>query len=405
MTSGDRDARPLARRRARLTHALLALALLAGCDSHEEEPTAADTPPTVSVMPPMRREVTDWDEFTGRLVPVERVELRSRVSGYLDSIAFIDGQVVRRGDPLFRIDRRPFETAITDAEARLAAARSQLILAEREFTRAGNLLQYRAGSEASLDQRAQALEAARAAVTQADAALQRAKLDLEFTEIRAPISGRIGRHLVSPGNLVAGGEGSGATLLAVIVTMDPIDVSFDIDQAAALRYARLAESGGRPSSRDMTNPVQLALADETGFPRTGRVVFVDNEADASTGTVRLRARFANPRDLLLPGVFARIRLVASAPYQALLVPDAAVTTDQSRRVVYVLAQDNTLQMRQVELGPLHDGLRVIRSGLQGDEEVAVTGLTRARAGQQVAPIRPAPAQARSELGPPMAPRP
>ena len=404
MTSGDRSTRPLARPWARLMGTFLVILLLAACDSHEEEPAAADAPPTVSVMPPMRREVTDWDEFTGRLVPVERVELRARVSGYLDSIAFNDGQVVRRGDPLLRIDRRPFETAITDAEARLAAARSQVVLSEREFARAGNLLQYRAGSEASLEQRTQALEAARAAATQAEAALQRAKLDLEFTEIRAPISGRIGRHLVSPGNLVSGGEGSGATLLAVIVTMDPIDVTFDIDQAAALRYARLAESGGRPSSRDMANPVQLALADEAGFPRTGRVVFVDNEADASTGTIRLRARFANPRDLLLPGVFARIRLIATAPYKALLVPDAAVTTDQSRRVVYVLAPDNTLQMRQVELDPLHDGLRVIRSGLQGDEEVAVTGLTRARAGQAVAPVRPAPAQARSEIGPPMAPR-
>jgi len=377
----------MARRWAWLTRALLALLLIAGCDSHEEEPTVADTPPTVSVMPPMRREVTDWDEFTGRFVSVERVEVRARVSGYLDTFEFADGQVVRRGDLLFRIDPRPFRTALVEAEARLVGARSQVTLAEREFDRTRNLLTARAASEANVEQRSQALEAARAAVTQAEAALQRARLDLEFTEVRAPLSGRIGRHLVSPGNLVSGGEGSGATLLAAIVTMDPIDFSFDIDQSAALRYARLAVSGGRPSSRDMQNPVQLALADEAGFPHAGRVVFVDNEADAGTGTVRLRARFTNPRDFFLPGVFARVRLVASAPYQALLVPDAAVATDQSRRVVYVLGEDDRLQMRQVQLGPLHDGMRVIRSGLQGEEEVVTSGLTRVRAGQAVAPQR------------------
>ncbi|SDB34317.1 efflux RND transporter periplasmic adaptor subunit [Belnapia rosea] len=393
METRDVEAPPRLRRpsslrpAASLLAALMAL-LLAGCDSHEEE-LPPDMTPTVTVQPPVRQQVTDWDEFTGRVVPTERVELRARVSGYLDTIAFTDGQIVRRGDLLFRIDRRPFEAAVTEAEARLTAARSQVTLSEREFARATNLLQYRAGSEANLEQRTQALEAARAAVVQADASLQRARLDLEFTEIRAPQAGRIGRHLVSPGNLVSGGEASNATLLAVIVTMDPIDVSFDIDQAAALRYARLAERGGRPSSRDMANPVQLALADETGFPHTGRVVFVDNEADAGTGTIRLRARFANPRDLLLPGVFARIRLVASAPYQALLLPEAAIATDQSRRIVYVLAPGDMLEMRPVELGPLHDGMRVIRTGLKGDEEIVVTGLTRARAGQVVAPRRAA----------------
>ena len=360
------------------------------CDSHEAE-VVPDELPSVSVMPPIRREVTDWDEFTGRIASTERVELRARVSGYLDSVNFTDGQIVRPGDLLFRIDRRPFEAAITDTDARLSSARSQRTLSEREFERAKSLLQYRAGSEASLEQRVQALEAARAQVTQAEAALLRARLDLEFTEVRAPFGGRIGRPLVSPGNLVAGGESSSATLLATIVTMDPIDVSFDIDQAAGLRYTRLAQSGGRPSSRDMANAVELALADESGFPHRGRVVFVDNEADAGTGTIRLRARFENPRDLLLPGVFARVRLVASAPYQALLLPDAAVATDQSRRVVYVLGAGNSLEARQVELGPLHDGLRVIRSGLKGDEEVVFAGMMRVRSGQTVKPTRPDPA--------------
>jgi RND family efflux transporter MFP subunit len=356
-------------------------------------------PPAVSVLQPTRREVTDWDEFTGRFVSTERVELRARVSGYLDSISFADGQVVHRGDMLFRIDPRPFVAAVAEAEARLTGIRSQVTLAQQEYDRARNLLQYRAGSEANLEQRVQALENSRAQVTQAEAALQRARLDLEFTTVRAPLTGRIGRHLVSPGNLVSGGEASTATLLATIVTMDPIDFSFDIDQAAALRYTRLAQRGDRPSSRDFENPVQLALSDEAGFPHQGRVVFVDNEADAGTGTIRLRARFDNPHDIFAPGIFARVRLIASTPYQALLVPDTAVANDQSRRVLYVLGAGDTLEARQVQLGPLHDGLRVIRDGLRGDEEVVVTGMMRVRAGQAVAPQRPAARRAVSEARP------
>ncbi len=345
-------------------------------------------------MRPLRREVTDWDEFTGRFASVERVEVRARVSGFVDRVAFTDGQVVRRGDLLYRIDPRPFEAALAVAEAKLHGARSQVTLAQREYERARSLLQYRAGSEAAFEQRQQALDAARAQQAEAEAQLQRAQLDLQFTEVRAPLEGRIGRHLVSPGNLVSGGEGSAATLLATIVTMDPIDVSFDIDQNSALRYVRLAESGTRPSSRDAANPVQLGLADEPGFPHQGRVVFVDNEADHGTGTIRLRARFDNPRDIFAPGGFARVRLVAGPPYQALLVPDAAIATDQSRRVVYVLGDGDKVTARQVQLGPLHGGLRVIRQGLSGEEAVVTTGLTHVRSGQVVAPTHaPAPAMA------------
>jgi RND family efflux transporter MFP subunit len=379
--------------------AALALTLgITGCDSHEEEaPPMA--PPSVSVTRALRKEVTDWDEFTGRFVSTERVELRARVSGYLDSVAFADGQVVKRGDMLFRIDPRPFVAAVTEAEARLTGARSQATLAQQEYDRARNLLQYRAASEANLEQRVQAVENTKAQVVQTEAALQRARLDLEFTTIRAPLAGRIGRHLVSPGNLVSGGEASSATLLATIVTMDPIDFSFDLDQASALRYVRLAQRGDRPSSRDFENPVQLALADEVGFPHQGRVVFVDNEADAGTGTIRLRARFDNPHDIFAPGVFARVRLIASAPYQALLVPDAAVATDQSRRVLYVLGEGDMPEARQVQLGPLHDGLRVIRDGLRGDEEVVVGGMMRVRAGQPVVPQRPTARRAVSDARP------
>jgi membrane fusion protein, multidrug efflux system len=382
---------------------ILALAAVAGCDSHEEEATSApDAPPAVAVIAPVRREVTDWDEFTGRFVSTERIELRARVSGYLLSVNFTGGQVVRQGELLFRIDPRPFEAALKAAEARLAGVRSQLSLAERELDRTRNLQSYRAASEANVEQRVQAVEAARAEIGQAEAALARARLDLGFTEVRAPITGRIGRHLVSPGNLVSGGESSAATLLATIVTMDPIEFTFDIDQGSALRYLRLAERGARPLSRDTPNPVQLALADETGgFPHRGQIVFVDNEADAGTGTIRLRARFDNPHDLFTPGVFARVRLIGSAPYQALLVPDSAVATDQSRRVVYVLGPGDTVEARAVRLGPLQDGgLRVVREGLTGEEQVVVTGLMRMRAGEVVAPRRATPEEMTlTEAGP------
>jgi multidrug efflux system membrane fusion protein len=376
----------------RLCVALATASAVLGCDSHEEEAASAAAP-TVVVQRPERREVTDWDEFTGRFVGTERVEIRARVSGHLDAIAFADGQLVRRGDLLFRIDRRPFAAAAAAAEARLSGTRSQLTLAEREFERTTDLLKYRAASEANLEQRQQGLEGARAQVAQSEAALARAKLDLEFTEVRAPLAGRIGRHLVSPGNIVSGGDAGAATLLATVVTMDPIDFSFDIDQAAALRYTRLAETGGRPSSRNVANPVQLALADEAGFPHHGSVVFVDNEADAGTGTIRLRARFENPRDLFAPGVFARVRLIASPRYEALLVPDAAIANDQSRRILYIVGSGDTVEARQVQPGPLHEGMRVIRDGLRGDEDVVVSGLMRVRAGQAVVPTRQSPGSA------------
>lgn len=364
----------------------LALTLvLTGCNE-ETASEAPAAPPAVSVAQPLEREITDWDEFTGRFVPVERVELRARVSGTLESVEFTGGQLVREGDVLFRIDARPFQTVVAEAEARLAEVRSQLTLAEREQERTQSLLSYRAATQQNVEQRTQGVAAARAQVMQAEAALQRARLNLEFTTVRAPQAGRIGRHLVSPGNLVSGGEASTATLLATIVTTDPIDLVFDIDQAALLRYVRLAETGARPSSRDVQNPVELALADELGFPHRGHVVFVDNEADAGTGTLRLRARFSNPAgQLFTPGQFARVRLLGSAPYRAVMIPDSAITTDQSRRVIYVVGRDNRIAMHEVQLGPQHDGLRVIRSGLAAGDRVVVGGIPRVRIGMPVTP--------------------
>lgn len=360
------------------------LLALAGCNEDMTAETP-QTPPTITVAQPLVREITDWDEFTGRFVSVERVDLRARVSGVVETVEFTGGQVVRQGDVLFRLDARPFQTLVAEAEGRQAEARSQLVLAEREQERTNSLLSYRAATQQNVEQRTQGVAAARALVMQADAGLQRARLNLEFTTVRAPQSGRIGRHLVSPGNLVSGGEASSATLLATIVTIDPIDISFDIDQASLLRYVRLAESGSRPSSRDAANPVQLALADEIGFPHSGEVVFVDNEADAGTGTLRLRARFANPVQLFTPGQFARVRLLGSAPYQGVMIPDSAITTDQSRRVVYVVGPGNNVAMREVQPGPLHEGLRVIRSGIEPGDAVVVGGIPRVRVGMPVTP--------------------
>ena len=365
---------------------IAALSLLAAC-GEAETTEAPPEPPRVTVARPIQREVMEWDEFTARFVAVERVELRARVSGYLNSIHFADGQIVQRDELLFRIDPRPFEAAVAGAEGRLAEARSRATLADRELERVMSLLRARAASESNLEQRNQAVEGGRAQVAEAEAQLRRARLDLEFTTIRSPLTGRIGRHLVSPGNLVAGGQDGGATLLATIVSIDPIDASFDIDQATGLRYVRMAQAGERPSSRDTANPVRLALGDEEGFPHNGQVVFVDNEADLGTGTLRLRARFANPNQVFQPGLFARIRLLNTLPYQALMVPDSAVATDQSRRIVYVLGENNQVRMREVRLGSLHDDMRVIRDGLGPQDEVVVNGLSRIRAGRPVTPER------------------
>jgi multidrug efflux system membrane fusion protein len=381
---------------------IVSLLPLAGCND-ETSAEAPEAPPTVTVAQPLEREITDWDEFTGRFVSIERVDLRARVSGTLESVEFTGGQQVREGEVLFRIDARPFQTVVAEAEGRLAEARSALVLAEREQERTNSLLAYRAATQQNVEQRTQGVAAARALVMQADAVLQRARLNLEFTTVRAPQAGRIGRHQVSPGNLVSGGEASTATLLATILTNDPIDLVFDIDQATLLRYLRLAEAGTRPSSRDVANPVQLALADELGFPHNGHVVFVDNEADAGTGTLRLRARFTNPGQLFTPGQFARARLLGSAPYRALMIPDAAITTDQSRRVVYVVGADNRVAMNEVQPGPLHDGLRVIRSGIAAGDRVVIGGIPRVRVGvpvtpQQAPPLEPMPSPPARQMG-------
>jgi RND family efflux transporter MFP subunit len=278
------------------------------------------------------------------------------------------------------------------ADGQLSDARAKVELAKRDLDRGLALVQTSAVSEQLVDQRRQALQAAHAAVTQAEGALKAAQLNIEFTHVIAPIGGRVSRHLVSVGNLVQGSEG-GSTLLTSIVSLDPIYIYFDMDEATYLKYNRLWFEGKRPSSRDNPNPVQVALTGETKPSHDGKVDFLDNRLDVSTGTLRGRAVIPNKDLSILPGQFGRVRLIASAPYDALLIPDNAIATDQSRKIVFVVKEDNTAEARPVILGPLDEGLRVIREGLKADDRVVVDGLQRVRVGAKVSPhpAKPAPA--------------
>jgi RND family efflux transporter MFP subunit len=358
------------------------LLLLVGC-SEKSAPQAA-TPPIVTVATPTSRTVTDWDEFSGRFDAIEQVQIRARVTGFVTEVAFTDGAMVRSGDLLYKIDPRQYEAAAEQTRGQLADAKAKVDLAQRELDRATTLIKTQAIAENVVDQRRQALEAAQAATLQAEGALKRAELDVEFTKVTAPITGRISRHLVTVGNLVQGSE-SGATLLTSIVSVDPIQVYFDMDEATYQRNSRLWFEGKRPSSRDTPNPVQIILTGETKPSHDGKMDFLDNRLDVGTGTLRGRALVGNQDQSILPGQFARVRVIASAPYSALLLPDAAIATDQSRKIVFVVGPDDVVAAKPVTLGPLDDGLRVIRDGVKPDDRVIVDGLQRARVGEKVTP--------------------
>jgi len=373
--------RALARSLAALT--LIFTMTLAGCERPASQ-AAAPPPPAVTVAQPVKRTVTDWDEFTGRFDAVEEVLVRARVGGFVNSVEFQDGAIVHTGDLLYVIDPRPFEAVAEQAEGQLADSRAKVELAKRELDRGLNLVQTSAVSEQVVDQRRQALQAAHAAETQAEGALKAAKLNIEFTHVLAPITGRVSRHLVSPGNLVQGSEG-GATLLTSIVSLDPIHIYFDMDEATYQKNNRLWFEGKRPSSRETPNPVQVTLTGETKPSHEGTIDFLDNRLDISTGTLRSRAVIPNKDLSILPGQFGRVRVIGSAPYEALLITDSAIATDQSRRIVFVVRQDDTVEARPVMLGPLDDGLRVIREGLKAEDRVIVDGIQRARVGAKVNP--------------------
>jgi multidrug efflux system membrane fusion protein len=361
---------------------------LSGCSEKPPQQAAAAAPP-VTVAQPTKRTVTDWDEFTGRFEAVEEVQVRARVGGFVTSVEFRDGAFVKTGDLLYVIDARPFEAVADQADGQLSDARAKAELAKRELDRALTLNQTQAVSDSIVDQRRQALQAAKASEMQAAGALKAAHLNIEFTHVVAPIGGRVSRHLVSVGNLVQGSEGA-STLLTSIVSLDPIYIYFDMDEATYLKNNRLYFEGKRPSSRENPNPVQVSLTGETKPSHDGKVDFLDNRLDVSTGTLRGRAVIPNKDFSILPGQFGRVRLIGSSPYDALLLPDTAIASDQSRKIVFVVKDDDTVEARQVTLGPLDEGLRVIREGLKPEDRVIVDGLQRARVGAKVSP-HPAPA--------------
>ncbi len=358
---------------------------LAACGQKSDQ-AAAPAPP-VTVSQPTKRVVTDWDEFSGRFDAVEQVQVRNRVTGFVRSVEFKDGAIVKAGDLLYVIDPRQYQAATETAQGQLLDAKGRIDLAQREIDRAQQLVKTQAVAQSILDQRTQQLQTAQAAALQAEGALKRAQLDLEFTEVRAPITGRVSRHLVTVGNLVQGSE-SGATLLTSIVSLDPIHIYFDMDESIYIKNSKLWFEGKRPSSRDTPNPVQILLAGETKPSHDGKMDFLDNRLDVGTGTLRGRALVDNADLSILPGQFARVRVLGSAPYEALLLPDTAIATDQSRKIVFVVKDDDTVVAKPVVLGPLDDGLRVIRQGLNASDRVIIDGLQRARIGAKVAPHAP-----------------
>ncbi len=350
---------------------------------------AADTPieapaTPVTVAYPTVKPIIEWDEYTGRFEAIDRVDVRSRVSGYLTEVAFTEGQVVKKGDLLFKIDARPFEAALRLAEAEAGEAQARLRLARQQLGRTQTLVSKGHVSRARYDQHLAEMNSASASVEAANARVEAARLDVEYTEVRSPITGRISDEFVSLGNLINGGA-QGGTLLTTIVSMDPIHFEFTASEADYLKYVRLDQSGSRPGSRDNANPVQVKLLDEASFSHTGSMSFVDNQLDISTGTMRGRATFANPDGTFAPGMFGRLRLVGSGEYDAVMISDSAIQTDQAEKFVWVADTDDVAQRRTVELGPIIDGLRVIRGGLEGSDRVIVAGTQFVASGAKLAP--------------------
>jgi RND family efflux transporter MFP subunit len=381
---------PRNRRFFRIRAAEAAFAALAICASLtgigcKRQPPPAPPPPEVSVGHPIEREVLEWDEYTARLEATEVVEVRARVSGYLLSIHFKDGAMVKKGDLLFTIDPRPYEASLHRMQAEASVAKARLDLAQRKSERAVNLIGRDAISKEEAEIRSAEARQAEASLAAADADIEAAKLELEFTRVQAPIAGRISRRYVTEGNLVNGGIGAQGTLLTSIVSLDPIYAYIEADERSFLKYVRLALSGERPSSRDYKNPVRVALADEKSFQHEGYIDFVDNQLDVGTGTMVGRALLPNPDYVLTPGLFARLQLPGSGKRNAILLPDTAILFDQAVSFVWTVDDKQRVRYRPVELGRLYEGLRIIRSGLRPSDRVIVAGVQRVMPGIIVSP--------------------
>ena len=378
---------------------LLLLPILSGCgEETAKAQQGPPPPPPVTVAQPLQREIIDWDEYSGRFEAVDTVDVRPRVAGYLQSVRFADGQFVRQGQVLFEIDPRPFQAALARARAEEARARSELALARTELERVAPLLKRSFVTRREYDARLAAVASGEALVEATQAAVRAAALDVEFAQVRAPISGRVSDARVNRGNLVTGGEAGEATLLTTIVSIDPIHFAFEGSESVYLKYQRQERDGSRRSSRFAANPVEIRLQDDPGYSIRGRMDFVDNALDTGSGTIRGRAVVQNPDGFLTPGMFGRLRLLGSGAYTGLLLPEGAIITDQTRKLAMTVAPDGTVVPKPIELGPIVDGLRIVRSGLDPADRVIIAGLQRARPGAKVAPkggriVPPAPGQA------------
>jgi RND family efflux transporter MFP subunit len=370
-----------------VTGALLLMGLaFTGCDRPEarnDGKQQAAPIATVSVSRPIVEEIIEWDEYTGRFDAVDTVDVRARVSGYLDQIAFKDGQMVQKGDLLFVIDPRPFERVRDQARAELAQAQTRADNLVADVERGKPLVERRIMSEKMYEDRANLLREAQAAVKVAEAKVAAAELELSFTRMTAPLSGRTSRATTSQGNWVSAGSLSNTTVLTTIVSQDPIHIYFDVSENNYIKYKRLAERGETRSAASPGANVEIALPDETSFNHKGRLDFVDNRLDAGTATLRVRAEIENKAQLFSPGMFARVRLAGSGKAPAILLPDEAIATDQGSKYVLVVAEDGSVSRKTVRLGPLSGGLRVVREGMAANDWVVVKGLQLARPGQKV----------------------
>ncbi|HUR41917.1 MAG TPA: efflux RND transporter periplasmic adaptor subunit [Verrucomicrobiae bacterium] len=357
------------------TAALVLVAALAACGA-DASPQSKPTAPPVSVAEVVTQDLAEWDEFTGRLEAQDKVELRPRVAGYVEAVEFFEGTRVQKGQVLFRIDPRPFRAEVDRLDAELQRAQAQHQLARSDHQRAQRLVEQDALSREEFERREAAERAAAAQVAAVNAALAAARLNLEFTRVTAPIAGRVGAALVTEGNLV-----DSRSLLTTVVSIDPIYVNFDADESVYLRHVREPDAVQRARSSD----VRVGLADEQGYPHVGRFFFVDNEVNPGTGTIRVRASLPNPDGRLTAGLFARVRVAAGELRSAVLIDERAVGTDLGHKFVLALKPDNTVEYRAVTLGPVVDGLRVVRDGLRAGDVIVVNGLQRARPGGAVTP--------------------
>lgn len=345
---------------------------------------AAAPPPAVTVAKPVSKKVTEWDEYTGRFVAQQRVDVRARVSGYLQEVLLSEGHMVEEGQVLFQLDPEPMQAEVARAEAKVARAATALRVAELEFERGERLASSNAMSRETMEERRANRDATKADVEAASAELRLARLNLEYTAVRAPISGLASDVRVDRGNLISGGSAD-STVLTTILKLDPIELEIEASESEFLRYSRLESAGTRQSSRDIANPVEAMLIDEEEWAHKGEMTFVDNEIDVNTATMRGRATFNNPGRVLLPGMFARVRLLGAGAHEAVLVPEEAIVSDQARKLVMVVGKDNIVEARPVVLGPVIDGLRLIREGLTPEDTIVVNGVQRAHPGKPVTP--------------------